>query len=81
MSDTSEIPAGTIVLLDQEKKAAEAHRDKISRVTLEVEKLLLENHLNVGDLLEIFGLFTDRANKVFAGITIKEVKETYERST
>ena len=81
MSDTSSIPAGTIKLLDNEVSIAQAHRDKISRATLEVEQIFLREDLTVGDLLEIFGLFTERANKVFAGITIKEVKEKYDRST
>ena len=81
MSDKTEIPSGTIKLLDNEAQAAQAHRDKISRATLEVEQILLREELNVGDFLEIFGLFTERANKVFEKITIKEVKEKYDRST
>ena len=81
MSEISEIPAGTIKLLDDEASVAQAHRDKISRATLEIEQILLREDLTVGDLLEIFGLFTDRANKVFAGITIKKIKDKYDRST
>ena len=76
----NEIPKGTIKLLDKEMLDAQKHRETISRVALEVEKIALKEGLNVGDLLEIFGLFTQRANKVFEKITIKEVKEKYERT-
>lgn len=76
----NEIPKGTIKLLDKEMLDAQKHRETISRVALEVEKIALKEGLNVGDLLEIFGLFTQRANKVFEKITIKEIKEKYERT-
>jgi hypothetical protein len=76
----SKIPDGTIKLLDQEAKDAQAQREKIRRVAIEIEGIALREGLTVGDLLEVFGLFTQRANKVFEKITIKEVKEKYERT-
>ena len=71
-----EIP--TPKLLDEEARLAAEKRALISRVTLEIEKILLRENMTVGDLLEIFGLFTARANSVFEKVTIKKVKESYE---
>lgn len=68
-----EIP--TPKLLDEEAHLAQEHRDAISRVTLEIEAILLRESMTVGDLMEIFGLFTGRANKFFENITIKTIKD------
>lgn len=62
-------------LLDEEKKMAQEKRDQISRVTLEIESIFLRENMTVGDLLEIFGLFTGRANRMFENITIKQTKD------
>ena len=77
MSNTTNIP--TPKLLDEEKRIATERAAKISRVTLEVEAILLREDMTVGDLLEVFGLFTGRANSVFEKITIKKIKEMYEQ--
>ena len=81
MSETSNhtIPVGSTKLLDEEVRLAQLHREKISRITIEIEKRALEEELTMGDLLEIFGMFTARANKVFESITLKKIKEDYER--
>ena len=71
------IPTATPKLLDEEMRLAAEKRALISRVTLEIEKILLREDMTVGDLLEIFGLFTSRANSVFEKTKIKTIKETY----
>lgn len=73
----AEVPKFTEKFLDEEARLAKEQREKISRVTLEIEALLLKEEMTVGDLLEIFGLFTSRANSVFEKITIKKIKEEY----
>lgn len=73
----NELPPGTIKLLDDEVAKAKEQREKISRVTLEIESILLREDMTVGDLLEVFGLFTNRANSLFEKITIKKIKEDY----
>ena len=62
-------------LLDEEALLARQHREAISRVTIEIEAILLREKMTVGDLLEIFGLFTGRANRFFESITIKKIKD------
>ena len=74
MTDNS-IP--TPKLLDEEAKIEAERRARISRITLEIEQILLREDMTVGDLLEIFGLFTNRANSVFEKIKIKTIKEKY----
>ena len=64
-------------LLDEEARLAQEQREKISRVTIEIENILLREEMTVGDLLETFSLFTTRANRVFENITIKKIKEDY----
>lgn len=71
------IPTATPKLLDEEARLAADKRAFISRVTLEIEEILLREDMSVGDLLEIFGLFTGRANNVFSEIKIKTIKEKY----
>lgn len=73
----SKIPEGTTKLLDEEVKKAQEQREKISRVTLEIEEIILREEMTAGDLLEIFSLFTSRMNSVFEKITIKKIKEDY----
>ena len=71
------IPIVTPKLLDEEARLAAEKRVLISRITLEIEQIFLREDINVGDLLEIFGLFTGRANEVFSQIKIKKIKEDY----
>ncbi len=70
----------TTKLLDEEARVAAEHREAIGKVTRQVEALFLLHDLTMGDILEIFGLFTSRANKVFEDTKIKSIKETYERN-
>lgn len=69
----------TAKLLDKEAEDIKKHREKIGRISLEIEQIVLKEGLNVGDFLEIVGLFVERSNRVFEKITIKEIKEKYER--
>lgn len=76
-NNENKIPTATPKLLDEEKRIAEERVAKISRVTKEIEDILLRENMSMGDLLEVFGLFTSRANSVFEKITIKKIKEDY----
>ena len=75
MSDSTNIP--TPRLLDEEAKLEAERRARISQATLEIEQILLREDMTVGDLLEIIGLFTSRANSVFEKTKIKTIKEKY----
>ena len=72
---STDIP--TSKLLDEEKKRAEEHRAMLSRVTLEIENILLREDLSMGDFLYIMDLFNSRANRVFSDVKIKKIKEDY----
>jgi hypothetical protein len=74
--DTSNIPTGA--LLDEEAKQVAEHRALIGRVTLEVEALLLEHDLTMGDWSEIVTLFNERSISHFSKVKIKTIKENYE---
>jgi len=76
--DKEKIPTATPKLLDEEESNATKQRELISRVTLEIEAILLREDMTLGDLLEIVGLFTSRANRVFEKTKIKKIKESYE---
>ena len=76
-NNENKIPTATPKLLDAEKRIEMERVAKISRVTKEIEDILLREEMTVGDLLEIFGLFTSRANSVFENIKIKKIKEDY----
>lgn len=69
----------TAALLDEEARQQKEHHDKISRVTLELEKIFLREQLTMGDVMEIQDLFNSRANRVFSETKISHIKETYER--
>ena len=75
MIDTTNIP--TPKLLDEEAKLEAERRVWVSRIALEIEEILLREDMTMGDLLEVFGLFTSRANSVFERIKIKTIKEKY----
>ena len=76
MIDTTNIP--TPKLLDEEAKLEAERRVWVSRIALEIEEILLREDMTMGDLLEVFGLFTSRANSVFERTKIKTIKEKYE---
>ena len=76
-STTAKIPLATPQLLDKEAQLAAEHRALVSRATLQIEAIMLLHDLTMGDLLEIFGLFSSRANSVFEKIKIKKIKEDY----
>jgi len=78
MDITSTIEIPTPKLLDEEMELAQKKREQIQRVTLEIESILLREDMTVGDLLEIFGMFTNRANRLFENIKIKQTKNNYE---
>lgn len=72
------VPEATQKLLDEEARLVKEKRALISKVTLEVETIFLREKMSVGDLLEVFGLLTGRANDVFSHMEIKEVKNRFE---
>ena len=73
------IPSATPKLLDEEAKIEAARRAKISRVTLEVEKIFLREDLTMGELGEVMDLFNARAHTVFSKTKVKDIKKLYER--
>ena len=71
------IPIGTTALLEAELTAANKKRALIKSVILEIEAIFLREDMDMGDLMEVFGVFTERANKVFSKIKIKKIKDDY----
>jgi hypothetical protein len=69
----------TAALLDEERNQVAAHRELISKVTLEIEAILLRENLTMADVGEILNLFHHRAQVVFGQKSIKEIKELYDR--
>lgn len=78
MKDTN-IP--TPKLLDEEAKKATERRDLISRVTLEVEEILLREDLTMGELGEVMDMFNARAHSIFSQTKLKDIKKTYDKFT
>ncbi|MEX2053936.1 MAG: hypothetical protein WD883_00050 [Candidatus Colwellbacteria bacterium] len=74
---TDPVSLPTPKLLDEEARLASEKRALISKVTLEVEAVFLREDMDMGDLLEVFGLLTNRANEVFSLIKIKTIKEKH----
>lgn len=72
-------PVATAKLLDEEKRIEEERRARISRVTLEIEDILLREDFTMGELAEVLDLFNSRAHAVFSRTKIRTVKETYDR--
>lgn len=76
MDDTN-IP--TPKLLDEEAKTEVERRALISRITLEIEVILLREDLTMGELGEVLDMFNARAHSVFSRTKLKDVKKTYDR--
>lgn len=74
--NTTNIP--TPKLLDEEAKTAAEHRTLISRVTLEVEAILLREDLTMGELGEVMDMFNARAHSIFSRTKLKDIKKTYD---
>jgi hypothetical protein len=74
MIDTAKAAA----LADEEKRQIEEHKKSIGKVAKEIEEIFIREHFTMGDLLEVFGLFTERANRVFAKELISAIKKKYE---
>ena len=71
------LPPSTPKLLDEEARIATEKRALISRVTLEIEQILLREDLSMGDLGEIMDMFNARAHSIFSKVKIKTLSETY----
>ena len=69
----------TAKLMDNEAMTIAQKRATISRVTLEIEQILLREDMSMGDLAEIMDMFNSRAHSVFSLTKIKDLKQTYER--
>ncbi len=67
-------------LLDEEAKVAAKRRALISRVTLEIEKILLREDFTMGELGEVMDMFNSRAHSVFSKTKLKDVKKSYDRN-
>jgi len=65
------------MLLDEEAKIAMEKRALISRITLEVDEILLRENFTMGDWAEIADLINARSIKYFSQIKIKTIKENY----
>ncbi|KKT20024.1 MAG: hypothetical protein UW02_C0002G0016 [Candidatus Nomurabacteria bacterium GW2011_GWB1_43_7] len=78
MADKDFIP--TPRLLDEEARLAQERRDKISRITLEIEQILLREDLTMGELGEVMDMFNARAHAVFSQTKLKIIKQNYESS-
>ena len=76
-ADVGAMPSGTATLFDAEIEANKARQALLVSVTHEIEAIFLRENMSMGELLEVFGLFTARANDVFSKIQIKEIKEKY----
>lgn len=76
MEDAIEVP--TPKLLDEETRIAQEKRARISLVALEIDNILIREDLTVGDLLEIFNLFTSRINNVVSAIKVQEIKNRFD---
>ena len=65
--------------LEEENKQVLERRDLIRKVTLEVEKIFIDNNFTMGELGEVMNLFNSRAHSVFSKTKIKNVKHQYDR--
>ena len=65
-------------LLDEEAKVAAARRALISRVTLDIEKILLREDLTMGELGEVMDMINSRAHSVFSRTKLKDLKNSYD---
>jgi hypothetical protein len=67
-------------LMDIERQMLLEHQAKIGKISLEIEKIFLENNLTMGDLSEVMDLFNARAQSVFSKTYLRNIKESYERN-
>lgn len=56
------------------------YKKKMSRVTLAIEKVLIEEDMSWQDFKEVIKNFNDRNDAVFPKFKIAEIKERYDRS-
>lgn len=81
MSDSTDInPAEhSFKLMGAEHATEEQRRSRLGAIAQEVEKIFLRESLTMGELSEVLDLFNARAHAVFSDMSIKSIKESYER--
>lgn len=57
------------------------HTEKISRVTLAIEKILIKEDCRMNDWMEVVEKFNDRNSYVMPRLKVKEVKELHDKFT
>ena len=67
-------------LADEENRQNIERRSKLGKITKEIEEIFIREKFTMGDLLEVFGLFMERANKVFGRKNISDIKKDYEQN-
>lgn len=77
--ETKDIP--TPKLLDEEARIASERRALISRVTMEIESILIREDFTMGELGEVMDLFNARAHSIFSQTKIKDIKDKYDGHT
>lgn len=75
----------TIELIQQERlqlsQNKAEHQKRIGEVALEVEEILLKHNLTWYEWGEVIDVFTARMGAVIPNLTVKFIKETYDKPT
>jgi len=66
-------------LADEQARIEAARKEQVSRVALEIEKILVRENMTMNDFGEIVSVFNTRAQTVFAEMKINNIKEQYDR--
>ena len=68
-------------LAEQREKDKRAHIEKIAKMTLAIEQILLNHNATLQDWQEIEAKFNERAMKVLPELTIKFVKDRFDQAS
>lgn len=69
----------TVKLAEEEKRINEERRNRISEITLRIEKILVDENISLEEWYGITELFRGRAEQVISDLKISEIKNRYDR--
>lgn len=66
-------------LLEEERRQEMVHRDRIGKITMAIEQVLIDNDATMGDFLQAFSLISERTSRVVSDWKVSEIKTSFDK--
>lgn len=79
MQEEQEGSLAVTKLLEEERRQEIAQRERIGKITMAIEQVLIDNDATMGDFLQAFSLISERTNRVVSDWKVSEIKTSFDK--